>query len=71
MPETRKTAKQRDAVAESPKFVHEFVKDRNMGLLLRSHVGRVTKSEFDFDSKSRSNQLVWITNIHEDDRVRA
>ncbi len=42
-----------------------------MGLLLRSHVGRVTKSEFEIDSKSRSNQLVWVTSIHEDDRVRS
>jgi len=50
----RKSGKQRDAIAESPKFVCESVKDRNMGLLLRSHVGRVTKSEFEIDSKSLS-----------------
>jgi len=53
MPKTRKSPKQRVAVAESPKFVHESVKDRNMGLLLRTHVGSVTTSEFDFDCKSR------------------
>jgi|GEM_PF-5232226 len=50
-PETRKSPKQRDTIAENPKFVCESVKDRNMGLLLRSHAGSVTKSEFVFGSK--------------------
>ena len=55
MPETRKSSKQRVAIAESPKFVSESVKDCNMGLLFRSHAGSVTKSEFDFDSESSNS----------------
>ena len=53
--ETRKSSKKPGTIAESPKFVRESVKERNMGLLLRSHVGSVTRSESDFDPKSRSS----------------
>ena len=58
-------------VAEIPFFTHDFVMDRNMGLLFRSLASSVTQSEFDIGSMSRSNQLVWVTNFLEDVLVRS
>ncbi len=42
-----------------------------MGLLLSTHVGSVTQSEFEIDSKSRSNPLMRVTNMREDNPVRS
>ena len=52
-------------------LVIDSVTDGKVGLLFQGDTSRFTRSEFGYDSRSRSNQLIWSTNFLEDDPVRS